>query len=272
MSQSINIINNANRLGNDHAATSSNIKYQKPHLHTVEASTTSPSSSTLHQQHHLLRQLCFRIWTTNDASLWLSSFIVSLKTTNWQRYHRRAGFLELESAIVSSTNINMGKLNSLICRPSASTLSLTRDAPFSSTHIVDYNLILHSKKIDIPYVVAMVQHQHPSTIRSFLQHYHQRVFHDIFITQVHLQPKWSKWLVVTTTAIIHTTNTRNNNINLNNSNWSIGISSSWLGTSPTVVIAYPPSGSSLVIKFKRCNDEPNIYVEMDNDSANNNNR
>ena len=95
--------------------------------------------------------------------LWLPSANDILSAA---RYHSRFGLLELEpsvnqlSALPTSTG---GFLNSIIRGPSASTLSFVRDPSFSSSHIVDYNLTSHPRKIDIPFVIAMVQHQ---TIRQ----------------------------------------------------------------------------------------------------------
>ena len=80
----------------------------------------------------------------NDSTLYPYSFVfIATSSSTWTKYHRRAGFIELEptsGATVAPTS-EWGYLNCIIQGGSTSALNFLREAAFQSNHIIDHNLI-----------------------------------------------------------------------------------------------------------------------------------
>ena len=145
---------------------------QKPRLHNdaisalnylIYVGSTSTSSETISPN------------TLNDSTLYLYSFILIPTGSNtWAKYHRRAGYVELEPASGQPSVPPTSEWGS------TATLSFIREASFQASHIIDFNLASSPQHVHITSIINTVQHPNiRQRLRNWLHQFRQSVYAEL---------------------------------------------------------------------------------------------
>ena len=222
--------------------------------------------------------------TPNDSTLYLYSFILAPSgSAIWSRYHRRAGYVELEPSSGQQQvppTADWGYLNSIIMGPSTTILSFIRDSSWQASHIIDFNLVSSPQHVHIASIISMAQHPNiRQRLRNWLQQFHPSVFNEFFEPTGNLRNKWAaestaSSIMGTAGATTAATTGHQNETTAAaaaaaaaaSASATASPSASSTGTSITINNFQPES--SFVIKFRKYNDdnEADVQMQENNDS------
>ena len=224
----------------------------------------------------------------DDSTLYLYSFVfIATGSSTWTKYHRRAGFIELEptsGATVAPTS-EWGYLNSIIQGGSTSTLNFLREASFQSNHhIINFNLISSPHHVHIASVISMVQHPNiRQRLRNWLHQFHHATYQEtqeFFDASGNLRNKWlqdSSSSSIMTSPGATTAATPGHRDEAATATTAAAAASASATASPStttsasgtsITINQLQPGTSFIIKYKRYNNNNEEGdVQMDNGNS-----